>query len=385
MIRYSEVYNALPTIFYNKIHRKALFHYTSITGFLLMMKDITKKRCFLFPGHMRYQNDAQELSEGISFIENDFKTNNAKTETQIAETIKNLNNNIYISCFSSDRDLLEQWKYYGSNCGLSIEFDFEQCEGFFDEKSINGEATRLYEYASKEKCINDNPSKDDIFGFDNPDLVDITMTTYGVTRGGLSLNPIDVLYSHDDKSHVLSDIIENNCEANMSNLSLMYTESNIKQYINCAVSSFIPICKNHYFSHEQESRLLFFQPAEAEIMYREKNNRILPYLKCIVVNKDINKYPIVSVTVGPGSNQHLIFNAVINMLEGNDNQQFISMSLCDAILNDNDNTYKDEITLREKIEPNELRSYYNDHKEKIIVYCCSNGILVYKSSIPFRD
>ena len=47
------------------------------------------------------------LSDIMSFIENDFKTNNAKTETQIAETIKNLNNNIYISCFSSDRDLLD--------------------------------------------------------------------------------------------------------------------------------------------------------------------------------------------------------------------------------------------------------------------------------------
>lgn len=82
---------------------------------------------------------------------------------------------------------------------------------------------------------------------------------------------------------------------------------------------------------------MFFPDIDAKIKYRKKNSRILPYLKCVVVNKDESKYPILSVTVGPGNNQNIIFNAVINILEGNDNINFFSEDEEQKIINEGKN------------------------------------------------
>lgn len=323
-INHSEMYNIIPTIFKNKIHEGSCYHYTNIEGFLLMMEDIREKKCYIFPGHTRYQNDIQELSEGVSYVKLSISQITDKQVTErILEDLNELDNNIYISCFSSDRDSLEQWKYYGSNCGLSIEFDFAQCEGFFNDEQIPAKGMDLFQYdISQNSCNEDTITKwDTNLNFDDA-TENISKKLYEHTRGGISLTPVEVLYSDEEKNVAMENMLGNNIESNMSKLSLYSSSLNKKAYVDCAISTFIPICKNHYFAHEKEARLLFFPDIDTKIKYRKKNGRILPYLKCIVVNKDENKYPISSVTVGPGSKQNLIFNAVINILEGHDNTKF---------------------------------------------------------------
>lgn len=132
----------------------------------------------------------------------------------------------------------------------------------------------------------------------------ISKKLYDHIRGGISLTPVEVLYSDEEKNAVMENMLGDNIESNMSKLSLYSSSLNKKAYVDCAISTFIPICKNHYFAHEKESRLLFFPDIDTKIKYRKKNSRILPYLKCIVVNKDESKYPVLSVTVDPGNNQN---------------------------------------------------------------------------------
>lgn len=385
-INHSEMYNIIPIIFKNKIHEGSCYHYTNIEGFLLMMEDIREKKCYIFPGHTRYQNDIQELSEGVSYVKLSISQITDKQVTErILEDLNELDNNIYISCFSSDRDSLEQWKYYGSNCGLSIEFDFAQCEGFFNDEQIPAKGMDLFQYdISQNSCNEDTITKwDTNLNFDDA-TENISKKLYEHTRGGISLTPVEVLYSDEEKNVAMENMLGNNIESNMSKLSLYSSSLNKKAYVDCAISTFIPICKNHYFAHEKEARLLFFPDIDTKIKYRKKNGRILPYLKCIVVNKDENKYPISSVTVGPGSNQNLIFNAVINILEGHDNTKFFPEEDEQEIIKQS-KTYSNLEKLKSHISSGEFCCYKRTDNEKVLVYCSTTGILVYKSDIPFRD
>lgn len=388
MSDYSEIYNAIPKIFKSKVQENSLYHYTSITGFLLMMKDIKERKCYLFPGNMRYQNDAHELIEGISFIADICKDKIAENILNaIKKSIKNLNNNIYIACFSSNGNLLEQWKYYGKDCGLSIEFNFSECEGFWQKNIEIGEEQNIKEYT----LIKTLESKDELF-FDNKDYgfdfsennIFNCVSSKELTRNGISLNPIKVLYEKNEKVDIIKNLIIDNREQIMDELKLANSPMNINDYINCVISAFIPICKNRFFSHEQESRLLFYPIDGTEILYREKSNRILPYIKCTVVNKDSKKYPIKSITVGPGVNQNLVFNSVISILEGVDNEKFISENDCSVVLQ-SEKYYTNINDIIRNTMYQEISCLINNNGEKMIVYHSVGNILVYKSQIPFRD
>ena len=90
----------------NKLHpdesnNKMYYHYTSITGFLLMMKDISKNKCYIFPGNCRYQNDENELSEGKELIEEYIKfdlihNSDPKIIKMVKDSLKNFSNDVYV-------------------------------------------------------------------------------------------------------------------------------------------------------------------------------------------------------------------------------------------------------------------------------------------------
>lgn len=382
---YSKIYNILPVIFKERLHPQSLFHYTSITGFLLMLKDIKEKKCYLFPGNMRYQNDANELIEGDASVEAvKLVAKDENIGTAIDNTLKELNNNIYIACFSNSRDLLEQWKYYGKECGISIEFDFSECEGFWDKSAKINNSETICNYTITRKTENlDETVSDGEFSFSCDTIYNSEVRTE-LTRNGIKLNPIDVIYDDDKKTAFLKEIIINKRETIMGQLGLSDSLMSVNDYIGCAISAFIPICKNHFFSHEEESRLLFYPMHGTEILYREKNSRILPYIKCTVVNKDSEKYPIKSITVGPGTNQNLVFNSVINILEGIENEKFITEEECNQILKEKE-PYSNPQELICNTKHQELCCLRKSDVSKVIVYHSIGDILVYKSPIPFRD
>ena len=365
----------LPTILEDKLENHPVYHYTSIEGFLKMMENIRQKKCYLFAGNMMYQNDSQEFYEGIECLDklkNELQNSDMEGKKVIEEAIQycksHINNNIYISCFSSQRDLLEQWKYYGKNSGLSIEFNFMECEGFWDDSKIKSRKNINYTVRTY--------SKDDN-GKEIPSF--ITTKEEEDTQNGIALCPVNVIYK-DNKLDELVNIINSRKEV-MKKLPLYSSKSHEKDFIIQTISAFIPICKNHFFEHEKESRLLFFPFENTPIRYRQKNGKILPFICCTVVNKDKNKYPVKSITVGPGADQELVFNAVINYVEGIKNKVFFKEEDFQKALK-KPPVFEGDLT---KIGLQELGCFEDCQNNKSVVYRCLGDIFIYKSPIPFRD
>ena len=366
---------------------KVIYHYTGVKGFLLMMEKISENKCYIFPGNCRYQNDENELSEGKKLIENYIASDKngiaQDTKEFIKKSLNIFSNDVYVTCFSSDDDMLEQWKYYGKDCGLSIGFDFSDCEGFFSEESKEGNKNEMEPREIKDYRIDpvnydlDSLSVDG-FEFNAPTINENSSSER--TRGGLTLLPLGVIYDDDEKKRVLQKLIDDE-KKQMDDMGFLDEKSFKEVYYNKIIQAFIPLCKNHYFRHEQESRLVFVPTDDTELKYRDKGRRILPYFKFTVVNKNPDKPPIKSVTVGPGATQNLIFNSVIKILDG-DNTKFYTETDCNIALEQSPMT-KDEAIVSNNVC--QLLCVQKADKVNMISYLTQNGILVSKSPIPFRD
>lgn len=315
--------------------RTRYIHYTSQESFCAMFKDyLTQinqktgngKREYinLFASQMQYLNDKQEYKEGVEIV----KSANVGN-TDLIESI-------FICCFCGEEDLLSQWKYYGKNCGIAIEFDFDS----------DVELCWFSTYHNNSKCE--------------------TNSAYWI-----ELKPYNVFYeNHQKEFEKITKTVENS----------IYKDISDKE----ATNIFVPYCKNKHFAEERESRLIFYPIKSVvqngdllltNIEYRNTNGKIIPQFKCKIAYKDgakpENSIPVKSVMIGPGYNQRLVFNSVINMLEPNKmNVKFYSDEEIDFILTNSINSYNH----------NELRLYNGR-----ITYKTTNNILISMSAIPFRD
>jgi len=140
--------NELDTILFDipelqkakKFKRKENFyHYTNLAG----LKAIVEKQC-LFASNSAFLNDKEEFYFGIKLfcdticlleIEKEFISHK-----KLFETMKSLLNlkksNRYVTCFSSDGDLLSQWRAYADDGkGIAIGFDSKQLVEAFKIKA----------------------------------------------------------------------------------------------------------------------------------------------------------------------------------------------------------------------------------------------------------
>lgn len=99
------------------------FHYTDIHGLLGILESQTLRMC----SH-RTMNDSMELKwsieQKLSFIEHDCKTEvQHELLREVRKCIGSLPLNSYMTCFSSESDLLSQWRAYGDDGkGVAIGF-----------------------------------------------------------------------------------------------------------------------------------------------------------------------------------------------------------------------------------------------------------------------
>ena len=191
--------------------KQMLYHYTSVKGFLLMMEKISENKCYIFPGNCRYQNDENELSEGKKLIEEYIEVNinniDQSTISLIKDSLNCFSNDVYVTCFSSADDMLEQWKYYGKDCGLAIGFDFNECEGFLNEDKAKMTPRAIENYYLDSTVDDLAFLKTDEFEFSTPTIS--KGDTDSFTRGGLTLLPLDVIYEDIEKEKALQDLISN--------------------------------------------------------------------------------------------------------------------------------------------------------------------------------
>jgi hypothetical protein len=102
-----------------------IYHYTTQTGLLGIIK---KKNAELWATKIQYLNDSTEFGLALRLAKdrlNLLKLNAGDHQKPLLEAMSKLDGiaavNIFVACFSKDRDLLSQWRgYSGDNYGFSI-------------------------------------------------------------------------------------------------------------------------------------------------------------------------------------------------------------------------------------------------------------------------
>lgn len=281
-------------------NKSTAFHYTSFENCIKMLIPPNGNDYYLelFASHFSYMNDTQEFLKGLHLIIEQLNHISDLKNSQITETVNNFKSifsdyqNIpycaipphYIVSFNTECNNLAQWKYYGKNCGIAIEYDLNNC--IFSNYKVNDTYAKHSSY------------------YVNYDSVE--------QKTEIS----NILHKLDD--------LDSNSE---SNKHIHCKDILLKA---CAAASFI---KDQNYKDEKEVRLLFAPSYQDDSNTKTDENRkqlmnkvyyrprgteyIIPYLKIRVKSKDNNQYPIKSLTVGPGQNQELIFKSLIMFIQSN--------------------------------------------------------------------
>lgn len=280
----------------------------------------------LLASHFLFLNDGEELFQGIKEIEEVFKkvekrrlSPNVKNRIKEYKSIINslepnsIENapNFFILCFCSDGNLLSQWEWYGKDCGIAIEFDLQNC------------------------LLENN-----IIAPDN------------IAVRPCPASPHKIMYTIKEKESakkkLLSFSLSEEIDADFFSMLSLITAAHMKH-----VS----------FRGEKETRLLLaplningVEPSKSLslIKYRESNGVIKPYIEIHIKHKKNGEHPIKSVTVGPGYNQHLVYNAIQKLIH---------------------TRFATEIESIDKPIPS---------KDKLYEYTKIGSIEVRRSTIPFR-
>lgn len=296
-------YNSIINAFNNSSNIKenldTAFHYTSFENCIKMLKKSNENNYLeLFASHFNYMNDTKEFFEGLSSIicllekDNFSDTKIKKTVNEFIRYFKDYDkipySSIpphYIISFNTSCNNLAQWKYYGKNCGVSIEYDLKNC------------------------IYSNNSIEDDLYS---------------------EHKSFYVIYDHNKQMEeiklLLSDL--HSLEQSQDELNKEIHAQDILLRA-CAAASYM---KNKHYSEEKEIRLLFapyYSDSSEEssevnlnklirkIEYRPRGDEyIIPYMKIRLKHKNDN-YPIKSLTVGPGQNQNTIYNSLIMFIQSN--------------------------------------------------------------------
>lgn len=309
--------------------KNILYHYCSIEVCNEILKHYfeNENQLELFATNYLFLNDTEELKNGENILKKLLKEKfkelneydgNEELKKAILSTIKRLElddldssvkdlKEVYVTCFCQKNDLLNQWKYYGKNSGVSIGFDFNNCN--YD--IYKGDSYDFYTYP--------------------------------------------VIYKNKSKKQLLIDKIEKMCieyedkKNQNTDINRMLSNHFDKIHMLCT------LLKHKDFKDEKESRfivspLYYESPKDIseQINYRVKNNILVPYLKVKIRKKDKISPIIKFITVGPGSNQNVVYLGIKHFL--------INKS------------YKDEIDYKKLKDGERI-----------------NGIILRKSRTPFRD
>lgn len=327
LTKYGAMYEAINSLSENQITNtpnpektNVYIHYTSLSSFQAMVKPFCeddKPYIKLFASRMQFLNDSKEYMLGCDVVKKLVKSDT------FAE-------NIFVSCFCGKRDLLSQWKYYGKDSGIAMDFDF-------------GSNCKLVWWGQDETL-----------------------------KDGFKITPHRVLY----KSAENLETEFTNFQQAVNNVSSTMPDSEI-------ATAFIPFCKDPAFEEETESRLIFMpvtsgpKKEQTKTKYYVTNGKIVPQFEVRVyyAKKQKNRIPLRSVMIGPGYNQLLNFNAVIHMLDKtNKNIPFFDKNDVDV----------KNLSKPLSLEPNPEASTSKNSK-KYVTYKTRNGILVQLSPTSFRS
>ena len=273
-----------------------LYHYASIDAAKSILTHDDQKYV-MWASHLSFLNDWEEFENGENLIREELKRflkknlnsayyeQNSEFKKYVEEFIKKtrradqdivikenviFDRNIFIICFCMEKNSLNQWKYYGKDSGVALEFDLSNCQ--YGGMIID----------NKDKVIRSNPYR--------------------------------VIYDDAEKKQILRRLIQK-----------MYTsfldKDNEDRERNLGIElgniyGLCPLFKHADFKDEKECRLMFrplYNSNQEDIRklvkYRKRDKILLPYME-IGLGKTDNTPLITNIYIGPGENQDIIYRSM---------------------------------------------------------------------------
>ncbi len=332
----------------------ACWHYTTLSALNDIIKNSRERinhfgvnyfnTATFWASNIRYLNDEQEFKDGISKLR----------EYKYDDVVDKCMDNVYLISFCGDGDLLSQWKYYGKESGIAVKLNFD--------------------------CVRYKYWKEVKQGSNLDDPLFLIAKVTPEEQYDDQTRPIKVKYEDRKKKNYYKML--KNMQA-------------IRNAPSLIPNLFVPFCKHSGFSEENESRLVFYAHQFGvykigdniivpDIVYNLGKSTVKPALQ-VHMKAETEKNLIDQIVVGPGYNQNLVFNALIHMFDRS-NYHFFDID---------DPIPEDKIKKSPSLEAFlEEKSDYLVHRVDIetqngkpknrLAYKCENGIVIMKSSIPFR-
>lgn len=298
----SEEYGSQPV---NQSYKKFVvppkakfYHYASIDAVKSMLQH-DNQIYTMWASHLSFLNDSEEFDNGENLIftvlEEYIQSSmcNAKKNDNVAfkkivekfldaarKADKDIsvdgeilfNRNIYILCFCMEGNSLNQWKYYGKESGIALEFNLKKCN----------------------------------FSGINCDSYDIPV----------NISPYKVIYKEDVKVSILKNMIDKAYQ-----LFLNGDDDRERNLLHdlAKVYALCPLFKHKDFSDENECRLIFrplYSPQGTEDVrtltkYRNRGGILLPYMEIKIQTIEKCTEPVIkNIIIGPGENQELLYKSM---------------------------------------------------------------------------
>lgn len=258
--------------------KRRYVHYTSPEAFVSIFGSYIENQgvdprviesCVMRATHLRYMNDAEEYKSGLLTWNKLKKFANTTKPDDYDE--------VYSISFCSNQNLLSQWKWYGKNSGIAIEFDMDN----------------IY------------------FRYWEPRVYQENITLIKALYLDVLTRPLSAKYDEQEKEIFFREI-----EDAFQEMSLGLDTTEIQRKL------FVPFCKHSGFSEEQESRLIFYPIADKcikppQIHYYPSRKMIKPSMNITFEAKDKKKNIIKGLTVGPGHNQEMIYQMLRLIFQNN--------------------------------------------------------------------
>ena len=255
-----------------------LYHYTSHQG----LYGIIKRRCFWLT-QVGFLNDSSEIHHAIGLMKSKI-IETLSTETspdkrtflehllEILNSLNVTNFNVFVFSFSSNGNLLSQWRGYCHEGGYSIGFDYLDLEKLLTAGSP----------------------------YEIPCEVELG----------------ECLYKEEQHHNIISEIL--------AKVLLKYQENiNIVKdvYVDVVGDHFLlpllklaPFMKNHHFEEEHEWRLVVTINHKDKIQFREGSKCILPYYELPLL-KGTDALTIKEIIIGPNLDQQRVKFGLERFLE----------------------------------------------------------------------
>lgn len=249
-----------------------LYYYTTTSTMRFIMQGAN-----IYATNLKYMNDAEEYVNGLTEL---YKLINRKKPGEISREL--LKSRLeeepdgYSISFSTKRDLLSQWSMYAKESGVSLRMNFEKLHKYkFAVIGQKGEEIITHEAEVPKKVY---------YYTDTMDVKEYQQISEEIWNQRLYVD--DFKLEKKDFNANVEQIWKDN----------------------------VPYIKRHEFKAEGEYRLVFRQSDFAEplkIDYRIDKNVLKPYLDVTCMGG----WPIREVIVGPGFNQHIVFESISHFLQ----------------------------------------------------------------------